>query len=560
MSLYKTYTLTNLISDGSVSAPNTDSDLLNPWGMLIINSTLWIANNHSGYLTNYSLVGTKIGSNIYVPPPTLGTFPSTPTGIVQNLSTGFPVNSVLGGPSALIIIVTEDGTISAYTPTYDPYNAYLVSDRNASSDIYKGITFATYNGEYYIYLADFHNGVVRVFDSTWTLQSQGFFPFVDPTLPLGYAPFNVVYLNGLIYVLYALQDSAQVDDVSGLGNGYVSIFQTNGVFVQRFISGGVLNSPWSMIPAPNFVECEPGSFLIGNFGNGIINIFDPLGNYLGPWNYGTQYFTNQLQSSFTQSSHTQSVLTQQRNSNAQQRFLQLASVPQMKQINTTAISRHSTLTPFNTIKNTIRSKSSGGGGGGASNSFNGRFSQRSTIVSTNTFANGSITPFNARSNSRALIAQRSSAQNERGLIAQTNENALVSTTGAVNQPIIIQGLWSLLVYNGAVYFSSGPNFEANGLVGIIRPNFTPIYPSPCCDPCYKSCCKPCCDPCYKPCYKPCCKPCYKPCCDPCYKPCCDPCCNSSYEYDWWNTYDPREYDNQGGYDWGCKCNKCRAQH
>jgi uncharacterized protein (TIGR03118 family) len=111
-------------------------------------------------------------------------------------------------------------------------------------------------------------------------QSSGF-PFVDPGIPIGYAPFNIVYLNGLLYVLYAKQDSAAHDDVAGAGNGFVSVFDTNGIFIKRLITQGYLNSPWGMIMAPASLSGVPvGSFLIGNFGDGSIGIYSSIGAFI----------------------------------------------------------------------------------------------------------------------------------------------------------------------------------------------------------------------------------------------------------------------------------------
>ena len=91
---------------------------------------------------------------------------------------------------------------------------------------------------------------------------------MDPNLPAGYAPFNVQNIGGQIYVTYAKQDAEGRDDVPGAGNGFVSIFGTNGNFVKRLASNGSLNSPWGLALAPSSWGAAGGDLLVGNFGDG----------------------------------------------------------------------------------------------------------------------------------------------------------------------------------------------------------------------------------------------------------------------------------------------------
>ena len=111
------------------------------------------------------------------------------------------------------------------------------------------------------------------------IMGQLLFPAVSriPTLPSGYAPFNIQNINGNLYVTYALQ-------VAGAGNGIVDVYDANGNFIKRLITDGSLNSPWGMAIAPIGLFGDfSGALLVGNFGDGTINAFDPLtGNSLGP--------------------------------------------------------------------------------------------------------------------------------------------------------------------------------------------------------------------------------------------------------------------------------------
>src|SRR5690348_11149534 len=71
-----------------------------------------------------------------------------------------------------------------------------------------------------------------VFDSSFapaTLTG----PFRDPLVPAGYGPFNIANIGGLLVVTYAEINPHTGRDVAGVGNGYVAVFDTNGVLVRH---------------------------------------------------------------------------------------------------------------------------------------------------------------------------------------------------------------------------------------------------------------------------------------------------------------------------------------
>ena len=112
--------------------------------------------------------------------------------------------------------------------------------------------------------------------------------FNDPGVPAGFAPFNIANLGGSLYVTYAKQDPQHHDDVAGAGNGFVDVYDLNGVLLQRLVSAGSLNSPWGMAIAPAGFGDFGGALLVGNFGDGAINAFDPVsGKFLGALQDGT---------------------------------------------------------------------------------------------------------------------------------------------------------------------------------------------------------------------------------------------------------------------------------
>ena len=256
----------NLTSDLPGVAANLDPNLSNSWGIAFGPTTpIWIADNHSGLATTYNGAGQPLPTQVTIPPPLGGMPPAAPTGTVFT-DTGFFGSHFL--------FATEDGTISAWT---SGNNAVLEVDNSAAGSVYKGLAR---NGTT-LYAANFNSGHIDVFDTNFApITVPG--GFVDPTIPAGFAPFDIENIGGSLYVTYAKQDAAKHDDVAGPGNGFVDIFDTNGNLVKRLISNGPLNSPWGMALAPAGFGSFGGDLLVGNFGDGMINVFDPnTGAFIG---------------------------------------------------------------------------------------------------------------------------------------------------------------------------------------------------------------------------------------------------------------------------------------
>jgi len=258
----------NLVSDIPGVALVTDPDLSNPWGVSFSpTSPFWISDNHTGLTTLYNGMGTKIGLTVTIPPPLGVQGLSSPTGQV------FTGNNPAFGAS--FVFATEDGTISSWKGA-NGTNAVLRFDNSASGAVYKGLAVA---GNF-LYAANFNAGTVDVLDTNFNKVSLSG-TFTDPTIPAGYAPFNIEASGGRLYVSYALQDTAKHDDVAGAGHGFLDVFDTNGNFIQRLVSQGALNSPWGMTWAPAGFGKFGGDLLVGNFGDGTINVFDPAtGNWI----------------------------------------------------------------------------------------------------------------------------------------------------------------------------------------------------------------------------------------------------------------------------------------
>lgn len=266
-----TFQETDLVSDIPLRAATTDASLMNPWGIAFSpTSPFWISDNKTGLSTLYTGAGTKLGLEVTIPPPLGASPPAAPTGVVFNGGSAFHADR--------FVFASEDGTISGWRGALGT-SAELLVDNSAAGAVYKGLALGSMSSNTYLYASDFHNNRIDVFPSLGAPALSG--TFSDPTIPAGYAPFNVQNIGGQLYVTYALQDAGAHDDVAGAGHGFVDVFDLNGNLVKRLVTGGVLDSPWGLARAPAGFGPFSGDLLVGNFGDGMINAFDPsTGNFI----------------------------------------------------------------------------------------------------------------------------------------------------------------------------------------------------------------------------------------------------------------------------------------
>ena len=149
----------------------------------------------------------------------------------------------------------------------------MVADRSGEDAIYKGLAIASTAGGDFLYAADFHNARVDVFDGSFNLVTTPG-AFVDPNLPSGYGPFGIQNINGTIFVSYAKQDADAEDEIAGAHLGFVDMYDTSGMFLDRVATKGALNAPWGLAMAPSDFGRFSGDLLVGNFGNGMINAYE----------------------------------------------------------------------------------------------------------------------------------------------------------------------------------------------------------------------------------------------------------------------------------------------
>jgi uncharacterized protein (TIGR03118 family) len=298
------YLVTPLVSD-LPGAKVMDPHLKNAWGVTFSPgaSPFWIADNATGLATLYDGDGTIVPVVVTIPCPTTAgqgsSCPTTaaPTGTVWNPTTsGFLVPDTT--TASHFIFATEDGTISAWAggsaATIAVNNATVPNATNGA--VYKGLAVGVnvngvnVNGSttptfVFLYATNFRAGTIDVFDAGFNQVTPGTAgtidgSFTDPDIPAGFAPFGIQNINGDLFVTYALQNAAKHDDVAGQGNGFVDVFNTNGFLLRRFASGRPLNSPWGVARASFAFGQFSGDILVGDFGDGRINVFDSDGNFL----------------------------------------------------------------------------------------------------------------------------------------------------------------------------------------------------------------------------------------------------------------------------------------
>ena len=285
-----------------------DKNLVNPWGIAASGtSPFWISDNNAGVSTLYDAQGNprSLVVSIPLPPPNDPLQPGgTPTGAVFNIAQGagaFPIpgfsppncNMRTTAP-ATFLFATEDGTIVGWNPNLYPTMTLcnaggpqthgiirIDHSNNGKGAVYKGLAIATteFGGATFLYAANFRAGRVEIYGPNFELL----FVFTDLALLRdGYAPFNIVPIrmknedaDTLVVTFAKPKLPDRHDDQAGPGNGFVDMFDLFGFERHRFASHGDLNSPWGVALAPSDFGDLSGALLIGNFGDGRINAFDP---------------------------------------------------------------------------------------------------------------------------------------------------------------------------------------------------------------------------------------------------------------------------------------------
>lgn len=285
----------NLVANnGEYGAKLTDPTLINAWGLAFSSNGIAWVNALGGHVSElYTAEGAIVRAPVKIPSPA-DTVGGLPTGIVFSGGKGFKISN---GQASNFLFVGVDGVLSGWNGAAN--TRALVIKNNSATSVYTGLAIGASGGVNYIYAANFKTGKIDVWDTTFAAVPMS---FRDPSLPAGYAPFNIQAVGTWLYVTYA-KVGPDGKDQAGAGNGFVDVYTMDGSFVQRFASRGSLNSPWGVAMAPaGFLQSKDMGddnghdngkhghddmdssrpvILVGNFGDGRINVYTADGRYQG---------------------------------------------------------------------------------------------------------------------------------------------------------------------------------------------------------------------------------------------------------------------------------------
>lgn len=264
---------------GGYNAFHTNARLHNAWGLAASPSGIfWVNGADAGLSFVFDSTGNTIIPAVSVPSH-IPNVPGNPTGIVFNGTQDFWISGT--GKPAFFIFASEDGTLSGWN---GGSSAVIVADKSDKDASYKGLAIAQNNGNNFLYATNFTKQKIDVFDKNFkhVVKTNA---FTDPNMPAHFAPFGIRNINNMLYVTYARQTADGEDDSAHAGFGYVDVFWPNGSLAKRFASRGTLNSPWGISPSSPTLTGK-SAVLIGNFGDGRINVYDWDGNYQGQLQQG----------------------------------------------------------------------------------------------------------------------------------------------------------------------------------------------------------------------------------------------------------------------------------
>jgi uncharacterized protein (TIGR03118 family) len=280
---------TNLVSDDTqfTKAQVQDPNLVNPWGLASGPTGAWfVANQGTGTGTMYDTSTSPVTPEspvVSIPPNSTKSPHGSPIAIVYNTGgKGFNVSeNGVPGPSEFLF-ATADGTISGWNPNVDSTKAIIGVPSHGS--LYLGLAIVTEgHGHSRLYASDFAHNTIDVYDENFHLLTNLPGNFTDPNLPSNYHAFNIQAINHRLYVEYAPIDKI-LAGTADPGDGAVDVYRADGRLLQRLIlpHDTHLNQPWGIALAPRNYGSFSDDLLVGNFGDGHINAFDPhSGRFVG---------------------------------------------------------------------------------------------------------------------------------------------------------------------------------------------------------------------------------------------------------------------------------------
>jgi uncharacterized protein (TIGR03118 family) len=259
--------------------------LIDPWGIVVAGAENEILSRGNSQLYLFDVQGFDGGGQGIL----LNPGGDSATGMVNNSTSESCF--LLGGDASSLFFAGEDGHVSGWTNVpdadgADPAQFTTLAFSATDGAVYKGLAEASSGSSTFLYATDFRNNKIDVLDCNFHVVSGGTsFPFKDPSLPTGYAPFGIAALSignqTQILVTYAQQIAGSIQETDGAGLGLVDVYDPAGNLLKTLIpAGGVLNAPWALVLAPTGFGPASGKLLIGNFGDGRLNVFDPVSGAL----------------------------------------------------------------------------------------------------------------------------------------------------------------------------------------------------------------------------------------------------------------------------------------
>jgi uncharacterized protein (TIGR03118 family) len=329
--------VTALVSNSAEYHPQIiDPHMLDGWGIALrppgAGGHIWIANAATGTASEY--IGDVPGNPLHqdglkfvnlIQPRWTDHGYAFVTGQVYNAASdlpGQPIEFPIAGPaqnlkgasperikngyygSAKFIFVTEDGCINAWSSNTAVAMDFAQLEINYSktahhmphrvNSVFTGVAMTrnAANSDGYkkaggnrLFAADIRNNVIEVFDNQWHNITSSFH-FDKPASVGSLSPFNIMDLDGHLFVAYAAFDPASdegQEQLAGGGLGHIVEYNEDGTLVKDFDAGhNCMDLPWGMAIAPSTFGEFANDLMVANFGDGTVAAFNmKTGNFEG---------------------------------------------------------------------------------------------------------------------------------------------------------------------------------------------------------------------------------------------------------------------------------------